>query len=138
MKKIIKLLFVSTIIFPLFAHAENIQTTASTTVNATIFCKKEALIRRETTMRPVLRAYQAKSQEITDKEKNQLEGIKWYIGSNYETESKKIKEQRDLAMEPLLQKVAEKRRIAQATWRAEESLCDFNATKKATTTKIRK
>jgi hypothetical protein len=107
---------------PLIASAET--STSAREINYQL-CKKNSSEKKERTMAPVLKAYAASSEMINEKTKNDFDSIKWYMESAYAAESKKIEEKRNRSMESLSNKVARTRLIAQATWKAEDALCEF-------------
>lgn len=108
---------------PLYVTA---QTSASSSKETVLtLCKKEALLKREKTMAPALKAYVASSNALNERTKHDLDAITWYIDSRYTRELKKIEGNRDRAMLQINNKISQARLSAQATWKAEDALCEF-------------
>lgn len=100
-----------------------------------ITCKKNAATHREQTMLPALKEYVKSSKIITDKAKHNFEKVSWYIDSSYRVNSKKIQDEKKQAMIPVTEKITKVRALAQNTWKAEDSLCEFLYNKASTTPK---
>ena len=114
--------YISSIVFSSIYLAHAIETTNS---EAYTICKKNAPTHREQTMLPALKEYVESSQAITDKAKHNFEKVSWYIDTSYRINSKKIQDEKKQAMIPVKEKINKVRILAQNTWKAEDSLCEF-------------
>lgn len=124
MKKIFTYSLLCLLLCPIITNAETSTTTPTREENYQI-CKKNAFAKKEKTMAPVLKAYAASSEAINEQAKADFDSIKWYMETTYAAESKKIEEKRNQSMTTTNNKVARTRLIAQATWKAEDALCEF-------------
>jgi ABC-type uncharacterized transport system substrate-binding protein len=124
-------LFALAILLPLGAHAQEIKTAQE----EYLVCKQAALTKRENTMRPALAKYVEETTRITDTTKEKLDTIKWYIDSSYKKSSEKILKEAEAKMIPVNTAVARTRFAAQATWKAEDALCEFTESKKVVSKK---
>jgi hypothetical protein len=127
---VFSLMFSLTLI-PTLALAEKATTTQSTAATTTLqtddpltLCKKTALLKRDKVIKSALKEYVAASQNVTNQAKAAFQKISWYVSSSYKAETKKIQEEKKLAMKPVTIKVNANRKAALLTYEAEVALCD--------------
>ncbi|MCF7844131.1 hypothetical protein K9M47_04550 [Candidatus Gracilibacteria bacterium] len=117
--------------FITYASTDNVEKDSKQIKYST--CKKDAQVKRKKTMLPALREYLIGSELVTENTKKEFDKIRWYMNSTYGKAEKKIFEKREKEMVLVNDKINKSRRMAQATWRAEDSLCDFFYNRASTT-----
>lgn len=124
---------ISSIFFVNALENKNLPSKQKINIENYTICKKSALKKRDKTMIPALKEYVSSSDTITKKTVDDFDKIKWYIGSSYRSESKRIQDERNKEMTQINKKITDTRLSAQATWKAEDSLCDYLYNKASTT-----
>lgn len=144
-KQILPYLCLSLILTPFFAFAETlpVKHISGIPFNAPSMqksfsfedCKETALFHKEKIMAPALRTYVQESEAVTESAKSSFEKISWYINSSYQSNSRKILNEKNTAMVPVKAKVSLARNSAMTTYQAEISLCNLSYQQASTTPK---